>query len=249
MPMLAADKEAGPGGRGVAGEDAQPSPDADEGVEKYLLLAPPPWKRALDMVGAAVGLAVLFPLFLLIMLYIRLVSPGPVFFRQQRVGHLGKPFEVWKFRTMRLEGDAGLHERHVQDLIRDGKPLSKLDDDADPRILPGGHFLRLTGLDELPQLINVLRGEMSLIGPRPDVPYAVDEYMPWNKMRFDAVPGLTGLWQVSGKNRTTHDQMMRLDIRYGRTRDPRRDAAILARTPLAIVAQIKDYFSRRSRRS
>jgi len=174
----------------------------------------PLWKRALDLalvtacapglvlVGTAVGLL------------IKCGSPGPVFFRQRRVGHKGREFTCYKFRTMHVDADTEAHRRHLQQLMQTRAPMAKLDTQNDPRLIPLGAVVRACGLDELPQLLNVLRGEMSLIGPRPCIPYECDNYQPWHWRRFDAVPGLTGLWQVSGKNQTTFDEMVRLDIEY-----------------------------------
>jgi lipopolysaccharide/colanic/teichoic acid biosynthesis glycosyltransferase len=201
----------------------------------------PIWKRVADIAGALLALLLLSPLFLLVSLLIRIVSPGPVFFRQERVGHSGRPFTIWKFRTMRADADTAVHRDHLRDLIRSGKEMTKLDAARDSRIIPFGNLLRATGIDELPQLINVLRGEMSLIGPRPCIPYEAREYASWQMRRFDAVPGLTGLWQVSGKNRTTFKEMMRLDIGYSRRLAPLLDAKIVLLTPRAILRQMADW--------
>lgn len=203
----------------------------------------PVLQRAIDVVGALFGLVVLSPLLLLVTLIIKIVSPGPLFFKQQRVGYMGKTFAMWKFRTMKLDADASAHHEYVSRLIKGAngngpnEPMTKLDND--PRIIPFGKILRKTCLDELPQLINVLRGEMSLVGPRPPIPYEVEDYLQWHYGRFDAVPGMTGLWQVSGKNRLTFSEMMRLDIRYSRKRSLWFDIMILLKTPLAIVSEIK----------
>ncbi|UCG07849.1 MAG: sugar transferase, partial [Desulfobacterales bacterium] len=137
-----------------------------EGLEPFLSRRMPAWKRAIDIFGSAVGLVLLFPLLIVIAIVIKVVSAGPALFKQQRIGYLGKPFTIFKFRTMRVNADPTFHTNHLANLIQNDKPLEKLDSD-DSRIFPFGKFLRLTGLDELPQLINVLRGEMSLIGPRP----------------------------------------------------------------------------------
>lgn len=204
-------------------------------------MSPPGWKRALDIVGSALGLVCLAPLFMLLAVYIKIVSPGPVFFRQTRIGLRGTSFRIWKFRTMHVNSDTSAHQQHVLALISgDGngeKPMQKLDG-GDPRIIRGGLFLRRSSIDELPQLINVLFGDMSLVGPRPEMPYAYAAYQPWQARRFDVLPGMTGLWQVSGKNRTTFREMIRLDIRYGRALSPLRDASILVRTvPVVLYAR------------
>jgi lipopolysaccharide/colanic/teichoic acid biosynthesis glycosyltransferase len=207
-------------------------------------IGPPVWQRGLDVVGASLGLLALAPVFLLTALLIRLASPGPVFFKQVRIGRGGKPFVLWKFRTMAANADCAVHRHHVTELIRSttdraetvARPMVKLNHDA--RVIPLGGILRCTCIDELPQLINVLHGEMSLVGPRPPIPYEVDEYLPWQKRRFDAVPGLTGLWQVSGKNQLTFDEMVRLDIQYHRNQSFWMNVKILCRTPHAILQDI-----------
>lgn len=243
---------------GHAGEDAAErevehvGPVADHPVAAALAPAGadsvPVWQRGLDIVGAALGLVILSPVFLATALVIKLVSPGPVFFRQKRIGRGGTPFVLWKFRTMAVAADTSLHQDHVAKLIRSANeeaaamPMTKLTDD--PRVIPLGRIIRATCIDELPQLFNVLRGEMSLVGPRPPIPYEAREYLPWQRRRFDAAPGLTGLWQVSGKNRLTFDEMIRLDIRYCRTKCLWKAIAIICRTPLAIVGEIADAWVR-----
>ncbi len=229
--------------------DANRPPDCGEltgGLEPFLLSPLPVWKRSMDIVGALIGLIVLSPFLLLTTLIIKIVSPGPVFFKQRRVGYMGKIFAMWKFRTMRINADTLVHQQHLTKLINSvtcndeltAKPMTKLDDD--PQIIPFGKILRKICLDELPQLINVLRGEMSLVGPRPPIPYEVEEYLLWHNGRVNAVPGMTGLWQVSGKNRLSFNKMVRLDIQYWRKKSPWLDTKILLRTPFAIVSQIKD---------
>jgi len=209
-------------------------------------------QRGLDIVGSLLGLLVLSPLFLAVALMIKLVSPGTVFFKQVRIGRGGKPFLLWKFRTMRTNADTAIHQSHMADLIRSAngetaaKPMAKLNDD--PRIIPLGWILRGTCIDELPQLINVLRGEMSLVGPRPAIPYEVREYLPWQTRRLDTTPGLTGLWQVSGKSRLTFDEMVRLDIRYVRTRSVGKTVTILCRTPGAVAQEMMDAWTHRRMR-
>ena len=202
----------------------------------------PLWKRSLDIVGAAIGLLILSPLFLLISVFIKIVSPGPVFLKQERIGYGGKPFVLLKFRTMKVDVDTTAHQQLLSDLINGGahgkeNPMIKLDDKS-PQIIPYGKFLRKTYADELPQLINVLRGEMSLIGPRPPIPYEVAEYRRWYKGRFNVVPGMTGLWQVSGKNRLTFREMVCLDIRYRQKQSIWLDIKILLKTPLVIMSGI-----------
>ncbi len=200
----------------------------------------PGWKRGFDVLVSGAAAVCLLPFLLLIALLIRIVSPGPVLFAQERVGYLGRKFKLWKFRTMRLHADSSVHRDQVTREMQSEDPLTKLDSFRDPRVIPCGRWLRLTGLDELPQLFNILRGDMSVIGPRPDPVYAADQYQPWHAARLDVLPGVTGLWQVSGKNRTTFKQMIRLDIAYARRLSPWLDLKILLKTPLAIVGQIRD---------
>ena len=200
----------------------------------------PFWKRGLDLsliLLLSPGLLVLGGL---VAALIKIGSPGPIFFRQRRVGYKGEEFVCFKFRTMRVNAEAESHRRHTQELIRSQTPMIKLDARRDPRMIPFGSVLRVTGLDELPQLLNVVRGEMSLVGPRPCIRYECDAYEPWHWQRFDAVPGLTGLWQVSGKNRTTFDQMVRLDIEYGQRLNLWLDLQILFRTVPALWGQYCD---------
>ena len=151
---------------------------------------------------------------LIIAIVIKVRSKGPVLFKQERVGLFGKRFIVFKFRTMIPGADTAVHETHVASLIESNRPMTKLDAHGDPRVIPFGRLLRASGLDELPQLINVLRGEMSFVGPRPCLPSEYNRYLPWQRERFRTLPGLTGLWQVSGKNRTTFNEMIDFDIQY-----------------------------------
>ena len=218
------------------GDPARPM----EELESSFLYRIPFWKRAFDIVVSFLAMILLSPLFLLFVLYLRIVSPGPVFFRQERVGYLGRRFTIWKFRTMHVNADASVHQNHLNDLITNEKAMAKLDNGKDSRIIPYGYLIRSAGIDELPQLINVLRGDMSLIGPRPCLPYEAREFASWQLRRFDTVPGLTGLWQVSGKNRTTFKEMMRLDIGYARKRALLLDAMIFLKTVPVIIGQVLD---------
>jgi len=201
-------------------------------------------KRATDIVGSALGLLIATPLFLAIALAIKLTSKGPVFFRQQRIGHFGEPFVFLKFRSMYLNNDPKIHLDYIRQLISgkaerqscngNGQGVYKLT--TDPRVTRVGAFLRRTSLDELPQLINVLRGEMSLVGPRPPIPYEVDTYQTWHRRRvLEAKPGITGLWQVSGRSRVGFDEMVRLDVRYAMQRSFWLDLKILLLTPRAVI--------------
>ena len=191
----------------------------------------------MDIFGSLGGLVVLSPLFLIVAVFIKATSRGPVFFLQQRVGYLGQPFTMWKFRTMAEDADAGVHEQYVNELLQSDDPLNKLD--RDEHLIPFGKWLRKLCIDELPQLINVLGGSMSLVGPRPDVA-AMEQYPLWQQRRFDVLPGMTGLWQVSGKNSTTHERMVQLDIAYASQRSMLMDIKILLKTLPVIAGQIND---------
>jgi lipopolysaccharide/colanic/teichoic acid biosynthesis glycosyltransferase len=199
---------------------------------KYL----PLWKRALDYACILLALPAVLPLMVLIALAIRLCSKGPVLFRQERIGLLGRPFICFKFRSMKLEAETQSHQAHLEKLINSTAPMTKLDG-ADPRIIRIGHLLRASGMDELPQLLNVMKGEMSLVGPRPCIRYEYERFRPRDRERFNAVPGLTGLWQVSGKNSTTFQQMIDLDIQYTRTVSFFGDVKILFNTFPMIFGQ------------
>jgi len=195
------------------------------------------WKRLLDTSCILIAIPVLLPLFISISIAIFTVSRGPVLFRQQRIGHKGRRFTCLKFRTMRVNSAIGVHQNHLSQLILSKRPMTKLDVAGDSRLIPLGSFLRSTGLDELPQLFNILRGEMTLVGPRPCLSYEFEHYLPWHKERLQALPGLTGLWQVSGKNKTTFDEMVNLDIFYARNASIWLDLKILLRTIPAVAQQ------------
>ena len=198
----------------------------------------PAWKRALDVVAILMALPLLLPLAIVIGLVIRLVSTGPVLFKQERVGYRGSRFMCLKFRTMFCGAETTTHQGHLQQLMDSNVPMTKMDAKGDARIIPFGKLLRSAGLDELPQLVNVLKGEMSLVGPRPCLPYEAAKYLPWQLERFNAAPGLTGLWQVSGKNRTTFTRMIQLDIEYARTKNLFLDLSIIFKTIPALVVQM-----------
>ena len=180
----------------------------------------------------------LLPLMVLIALIIRMVSAGPVLFKQERIGYLGRRFLCYKFRTMFVNADTGIHQGHLNQLMNSDVPMVKMDSQGDPRIIPFGRLLRASGLDELPQLINVLLGQMSLVGPRPCVSYEYENYLPWHRERFNTLPGLTGLWQVSGKNRTTFTEMIELDIQYSRSKTLGLDLKIIFKTVPALMIQM-----------
>jgi lipopolysaccharide/colanic/teichoic acid biosynthesis glycosyltransferase len=199
-------------------------------------------KRGMDILGSLALLLLLSPLLLAIAGLVKLSSRGPVLFHQMRIGQMLKPFMMCKFRSMHANADHGIHHNYVSWFItssgkgqeQDKNKIFKLTND--PRITPIGHFLRKTSLDELPQLWNVLVGEMSLVGPRPPLWYEVQQYKPWHRLRvLEAKPGITGLWQVTGRSRTTFDEMVRLDLRYARGRSVWADIKILLATPAAVI--------------
>jgi lipopolysaccharide/colanic/teichoic acid biosynthesis glycosyltransferase len=211
--------------------------------------AAPAWKRVLDVGCVLLTLPVLLPLMIALAVLIKCVSRGPILFLQERVGHRGRRFICFKFRTMKANADAGVHQRHLSDLIRSNAPMVKMDAKGDARLIPFGSLLRATGLDELPQLLNVLGGQMSLVGPRPCVPYEFEQYLPSQKRRFETLPGLTGLWQVSGKNKTTFCEMIALDIHYVENKSPWLDLQIMFRTFPTLVSQVREARARRNNNS
>lgn len=176
----------------------------------------PFWKRAFDIAVSLTALLFLSPLLFFVAVYIKIFSPGPVIFKQKRVGYKRNIFNFYKFRTMHVDEkkNAQMHQSYVASMIGSDTPMTKLDEKHDSRVIKGGNILRKTCIDELPQLFNVLLGDMSLVGPRPCMPYEEKEYLQWHKNRFDMLPGMTGLWQVSGKNKLSFNQMIRLDISY-----------------------------------
>jgi lipopolysaccharide/colanic/teichoic acid biosynthesis glycosyltransferase len=201
-------------------------------------------KRMIDVAGSVLALAAFAPLFLVIAVVIKLSSKGPVFFRQQRIGQYGVPFVFLKFRSMHINNDASVHKEYIRELIRgqaerqpsngNGQGVYKLTSDA--RITRVGGVLRRTSLDELPQFFNVLRGQMSLVGPRPPIAYEVKAYDIWHRSRlYEAKPGITGLWQVNGRSRVKFDDMVRLDFQYARTWSLWLDLKILIQTPKAVI--------------
>ena len=202
------------------------------------------WMKRLFDIAISVNLLVLLaPLMLLIAALVKWSSPGPVLFGQRRIGLRMKPFAMLKFRTMFVNADHALHQQYVSWFIRSSAQAKERGDVTifklthDPRITRVGRVLRKTSLDELPQLWNVLRGEMSLVGPRPPLPYEVEQYLGWHTRRLtEAKPGITGLWQVGGRSRTTFDDMVRLDLRYANTCSFWTDVKILLATPGAVFS-------------
>jgi len=201
-------------------------------------------KRALDIMGSGLLLLILSPVLLVTALIIKLTSKGPVLFAQERLGQYGRSFRILKFRSMYANNDPKIHKDFVQNFIA-GKNAENEAANAepavfkiksDPRITPIGRFIRKTSLDEFPQFINVLRGEMALVGPRPPVPYEYEVYDFWHRRRvLEVKPGVTGLWQVSGRSRTSFDDMVRLDLRYSQTWSVWLDIRILFATPRAVL--------------
>jgi lipopolysaccharide/colanic/teichoic acid biosynthesis glycosyltransferase len=233
---------------GVSGDGVSPAVGAANGVAREesesetfdvegVAISVPLWKRAFDLIGILLTLPISLPLGLVIMGWIKLVSPGPVFYRQARIGRGGKIFTILKFRSMKVDAPTSTHEQHLEKLIKGDAPMTKLDGVADPRIIPGGRCLRAIGLDELPQLINVFRGEMSLVGPRPSTVKEHAMFTDEQKGRAAVLPGLTGYWQVSGKNKLTFQQMIYLDLQYVRKMSPGLDLAIVVATIPALFLQ------------
>ena len=202
-------------------------------------------KRILDIVGSIFGIVITSPVMLIIAVLIKLTSPGPVLFRQKRIGFLGRRFTFLKFRSMVTNADQNIHESYIIDLINGqngqincgttAQPLYKMNDD--PRVTYLGRILRKTSLDELPQLFNILKGDMSLVGPRPPIPYEVEKYRLWHRGRvLEVKPGLTGLWQVSGRSKTSFDDMVRLDLRYADNWSIWLDIKIIFKTIRAVLS-------------
>ena len=200
-------------------------------------------KRAMDIVGSLFALILLLPLLVAIAIAVKLTSSGPVLFRQDRVGQYGRKFKFLKFRSMCAENDSAVHQEFVKRLIAAGTQPEQTNGQEpkvyklthDPRVTRLGRMLRRTSLDEFPQFVNVLKGEMSLVGPRPPIPYEVDCYDIWHNQRLLAVkPGITGLWQVRGRSRTSFDEMVRLDLKYARSWSLWLDIKILLETPRAM---------------
>lgn len=198
----------------------------------------PRWKRVLDLALVFASFPLWLPLMIVMMILIKLGSSGPVLYRQERVGYLGNFFMIYKFRSMKVNAETDSHEQHLASLMGNNSPMTKLDAAGDPRLIPLGRIVRATGLDELPQIFNVIRGEMSLVGPRPCLPYEFQRYERWQQERVNAAPGLTGYWQVNGKNKTTFSEMIDMDIYYSRNMSLLLDLTILLKTVPAITQQV-----------
>jgi lipopolysaccharide/colanic/teichoic acid biosynthesis glycosyltransferase len=201
----------------------------------------PSWKSALDVSCVLFLLPLWLPIMLLLMLVTKVASPGPVFYRQRRIGLGGRQFMIWKFRTMKVSAETQTHERYYEELIRTNCPMTKLDANGDARLAPFGRILRASGLDELPQIFNVLAGEMSLVGPRPCLPNEFAIYEPWQRERVNGLPGLTGLWQVSGKDKTTFNEMVKMDLAYLSKMSILLDVKIMLKTTVTILGQVFEW--------
>ena len=199
-------------------------------------------KRIFDVLIAGIILVGISPVLLLLAILIKLDSPGPVIYRQKRIGENGKPFVMYKFRSMRADTDPSIHQAYVTRLIKENLDPAQLENgnsslkmEDDPRITQLGRFIRKTSLDELPQFFNVVHGEMSLVGPRPSLPYELEQYQDWHKRRLEALPGITGFWQVHARNQVSFDEMVRMDLEYIQHQSLWRDVLIILQTPWVAI--------------
>lgn len=219
------------GGNGAAKRVVHSSHDKAEPMGRLFLKSTPLWKRVCDIAGATVGLVVLSPVFLAVAVAVKLTSRGPVLFAQPRHGQGGRPFTMYKFRSM--EADAALRQQELAALNEQDGPAFKIK--HDPRVTPLGRWLRKTSLDELPQLWNVLRGDMSLVGPRPLPLHESDACSSWQRRRLEVTPGLTCIWQVMGRSTVSFAEWMRMDIRYIHSRSISHDLKLLFKTISAVL--------------
>ncbi len=228
---------ANPTSQAVAGEGLPAgSPGPAETADEFFSF--PQWKRGFDIIVVVLTLPCWLPLMGLVALGIWFGSGGPVLFAQERVGYRGRRFMCLKFRSMKVNVETQSHESHFERLVQSNKPMTKLDASGDPRLIPCGRLLRATCLDELPQIFNVLRGEMSLVGPRPCTVSEFRLYESWQQARVGSPPGLTGYWQVHGKNRTTFSEMIAMDTHYVRHVSVWMDIKVIVRTIPAIAGQV-----------
>jgi lipopolysaccharide/colanic/teichoic acid biosynthesis glycosyltransferase len=223
------------GGDRPGGPDVFPdSPPGAEPKRSHLAA-----KRVVDILGSLAAIMLFSPIMLGAAIAVKLTSKGPVLFKQRRVGQHGRTFPILKFRSMRCETDESIHKEYAVKFIAgraEGEQPGLYKIANDPRLTPIGRFLRRSSIDELPQFFNVLMGDMSIVGPRPPVPYEVERYSPWHRRRVMSVkPGITGLWQVTGRSRVTFDEMVRLDLEYTRTWSPWLDMRIILKTPRAVL--------------
>jgi lipopolysaccharide/colanic/teichoic acid biosynthesis glycosyltransferase len=200
----------------------------------------PRWKRRLDLTFIVLSSPLWFPLLLMVMIWVKFVSPGAVFYRQKRIGHEKRCFMLFKLRTMHVDVETTIHEAYFEKLMRSDCAMTKLDAIGDARLIRGGRFLRATGLDELPQIFNVIAGEMSIVGPRPCLPCEFERYQKWQQERTNVFPGLTGYWQVNGKNKTTFSEMIAMDLFYAKNLSLRLDLKILLKTIPVLMRQGAD---------
>jgi len=206
----------------------------------------PAWKHSLDLILIFLTMPLWLSAMAVVSLWIRIASPGPLLYRQERIGYWGRRFMILKFRTMHVNSETLSHEDYFAKLMQSNCPMTKLDVCGDARLVRGGRILRALGLDELPQLFNVIRSEMSLVGPRPCTPQEFDRYLPEQKLRVNAPPGLTGYWQVNGKNKTSFSQMISMDIYYGQHMSVLMDMGIILKTLPAIGIQVCESVSRKT---
>ena len=221
---------------------AEASKDITDGDDNFSV---PSWKRAFDIAAILISSPVWLTVMICIAVWIKVISRGPIFFKQDRVGFRGRRFMILKFRSMRTHAETDSHEEHFDRLVESDEPMTKLDAAGDHRMIFSGRLLRATGLDELPQLLNVLWGDMSLVGPRPCTEHELSKYQMEQLERFDACPGLTGYWQVNGKNHTSFSRMIELDVHYARHVSLRLDLVILLKTIPALLAQVRETRSSR----
>ena len=231
--------------------EATPTPSAEHypNLEKHRESTQIPyWKRVLDFTCICLTAPLWLTVMVLVAFWILLASPGPLLYRQERIGYRGRRFMILKFRTMKCNAETQSHEGYFAQLMQADYPMTKLDL-QDVRLIRGGRPIRALGLDELPQLFNVVRGEMSLVGPRPCTAHEFAHYQPAHRERVNAPPGLTGYWQVNGKNRTTFSEMIAMDIYYAKHMSLWLDLSIMLRTLPAIAVQILESRTVRSKRS
>jgi exopolysaccharide biosynthesis polyprenyl glycosylphosphotransferase len=211
-------------------------PPDEEPAEEFAIREPMAYraaKRVFDLLVAIAALVLLLPIIPLIAVMIKLDTPGPVFFRQQRVGRRGRPFAFYKFRSMFVDADE--RKKEVEALNEQDGPVFKVR--SDPRVTNVGRFLRRSSLDEIPQIFNVVKGEMSIVGPRPPLPSEVLRYQPWHRRRLEVTPGITCLWQISGRSHLSFNEWMRLDMEYLKQRSLRADLVIFFKTIPAVIAR------------
>jgi lipopolysaccharide/colanic/teichoic acid biosynthesis glycosyltransferase len=203
----------------------------------------PLWKRVFDLTFVMLSSPCWLPLMILLAMGIKLIDSGPLLFRQERVGFRGRRFICLKFRSMKVNVETRSHEGLLDRIIETGCPMTKLDAVGDPRLIPYGRIFRASGLDEIPQILNIIRGEMSIVGPRPCTPYEFEKLEPAQRQRVSVPPGLTGYWQVNGKNKTTFNEMIALDLFYAKHMSLWMDLRIMAKTIPALLSQVFEFYT------